>query len=93
MLFMLSFDMNTLKYLLAKLKSNFAATDELNSKVDKVKGKDLSTNNFSNDDLANINSSFNDAEIEGKDGQLMLTFYATSVDGTKTKIKSIDLDI
>ena len=93
MLFMLSFDMNTLKYLLAKLKSNFAATDELNGKVDKVEGKDLSTNNFSNDDLANINSSFNDTEIEEKDGQLILTFYATSVDGTKTKIKSIDLDI
>jgi hypothetical protein len=93
MLFMLSFDMSTLKYLLTKLKNNFVTPDELSSKVDKVEDKDLSTNNFSNDDVANINNSFDDAKIEEKDGQVTLTFYATSVDGTKTEVKSIDLNI
>ena len=90
---MLSFDMNTLKYLLAKLKSGFITPDELNSKVDKVEGKDLSTNNFSDNDLTNVNNSFDDAEMKEGNGQTTLTFYATSVNGTKTKIKSIDLDI
>lgn len=93
MLLMLSFDMSTLKYLLTKLKDNFVTPDELSSKVDKVEDKDLSTNSFSNDDIANINNSFDDAEMEEKDGQVTLTFYATSVDGTKTKVKSIDLNI
>ena len=40
------FNDSTLKYLLEKIKSKIALKSELDNKVDKVNGKDLSDNDF-----------------------------------------------
>ena len=86
-----SFTLDTLKYLLTTIKSKFVTKEEMNNKVDKVDGKQLSSNNFSDEDVNNINNSFDDAEVN--QNGTTISFYSTSVDGTKTKIKDIDLDI
>jgi hypothetical protein len=86
-----TFTLDTLKYLLTNIKNKFVTKEELNNKVDKVEGKQLSSNNFSDEDINNINNSFDDAEIN-QSGTIM-SFYSTSVDGVKTKIKDINLDI
>ena len=86
-----SFTLDTLKYLLTTIKSKFITKEEMNNKVDKVEGKQLSSNNFSGKDVNNINNSFDDAEVN--QNGTTISFYSTSVDGVKTKIKDIDLDI
>ncbi len=58
-----TFTLDTLKYLLTNIKNKFITKEEMNNKVDKVEGKGLSSNNFSNEDVNNINNSFDDAEV------------------------------
>lgn len=86
-----TFTLDTLKYLLSNIKKKFITKEEMNKKVDKVEGKELSSNNFSNEDVNNINNSFDDAEVN--QSGTTISFYSTSADGVKTKIKDIDLDI
>lgn len=58
-----TFTLDTLKYLLINFKNKFITKEEMNNKVDKVEGKELSSNNFSDEDANNINDSFNDVEV------------------------------
>jgi hypothetical protein len=85
-----TFTLDTLKYLLTNIKSKFTTKGEMNNKVDKVEGKELSSNNFSNEDVNNINNSFDSAEVidNVSSGLTTLEFYSKN-----NKIKTIDLDI
>ena len=85
-----TFTLDTLKYLLINFKNKFITKEEMNNKVDKVEGKELSSNNFSDEDANNINDSFNDVEvIDNASSELTtLEFYSEN-----SKIKTIDLDI
>lgn len=85
-----TFTLDTLKYLLNNIKNKFATKKEINNKVDKVEGKRLSSNNFSNEDVNNINNSFDDAEVTNKTSSELTTLEFYSGDN---KIKTIDLDI
>ena len=86
-----TFTLDTLKYLLTNIKNKFITKEEMNNKVDKVEGKRLSSNNFSDEDANNINNSFDNAEVN--QNGTTISFYSTSANGVKTKIKDIDLDI
>ena len=86
-----AFDIDTITYFISKIKEEFAAISDLKNKLDKVEGKILSSNNFSNEDVNNINNSFDDAELN--QSGTIISFYSTSANGVKTKIKDIDLDI
>ena len=85
-----TFTLDTLKYLLTNIKNKFVTKEELNNKVDKVEGKQLSANNFSDEDINNINNSFDDAEvIDNVSSELTtLKFYSGN-----NETKTIDLDI
>lgn len=85
-----TFTLDTLKYLLTNIKNKFVTKEEPNNKVDKVEGKQLSTNNFSDEDINNINNSFDDAEVidNTSSGLTTLEFYIGD-----NKTKTIDLDI
>jgi hypothetical protein len=63
---MFIFDLNTLTYLITKLKTNFISTENLSLKVDKVEGKQLSSNNFSDEYKNKLDSKFDDVKIEKK---------------------------
>ena len=85
-----TFTLDTLKYLLANIKNKFIAKEEMSNKVDKVEGKELSSNNFSDEDANNINDSFNDAEvIDNVSSELTTLKFHSGNNETKT----IDLDI
>ena len=85
-----TFTLDTLKYLLINFKNKFITKEEMNNKVDKVEGKKLSSNNFSDEDANNINDSFNDVEvIDNASSELTtLKFYSGN-----NEIETIDLDI
>jgi hypothetical protein len=85
-----AFTLDTLKYLLTHIKNKFITKEEMNNKVDKVEGKELSSNNFSNEDANNINNSFDNAEVINKASSNLTTleFYSEN-----SKIKTIDLEI
>ena len=85
-----TFTLDTLKYLLSNIKNKFITKEEMNNKVDKVEGKELSSNNFSDEDANNINDSFNDVEVidNASSNLTTLEFYSEN-----SKIKTIDLDI
>lgn len=85
-----TFTLDTLKYLVTNIKNKFITKEEMDDKVDKVEGKELSSNNFSNEDVNNINNSFDDAEvIDNVSSELTtLKFHSGS-----NKTKTIDLDI
>ncbi len=85
-----TFTLDTLKYLLTNIKNKFITKEEMNNKVDKVEGKGLSSNNFSNEDVNNINNSFDDAEDINNASSKLTTLEFYSGDN---KIKAIDLDI
>lgn len=84
-----AFDMDTMTYFISKIKEKFAAISELKNKVDKEEGKNLSTNNFSNEEKNHIENSFNDVTLVDN----ILVFYSTSESGDKVIIKTFDLDI
>lgn len=81
--------LDTLKYLLSNIKKKFITKEEMNKKVDKVEGKELSSNNFSNEDVNNINNSFDNAEVINASSELTTLKFYSGNDKTKT----IDLDI
>jgi hypothetical protein len=85
-----TFTLDTLKYLLINFKNKFITKEEMNNKVDKVEGKELSSNNFSDEDANNINNSFDNTEvIDNVSSELTtLKFYSES-----NETKTIDLDI
>lgn len=84
-----TFTLDTLKYLLANIKNKFITKEEINKKVDKVEGKELSSNNFSNEDINNINNSFDNTEVTNASSEsTTLKFYSGN-----DKTKTIDLDI
>jgi hypothetical protein len=85
-----TFTLDTLKYLLTNIKNKFTTKEEMNNKVNKVEGKGLSSNNFSNEDINNINSSFDNSEVidNASSNLTTLEFYSEN-----SKIKTIDLDI
>lgn len=84
-----TFTLDTLKYLLSNIKKKFITKEEMNKKVDKVEGKELSSNNFSNEDVNNINNSFDNAEVINASSKLTTLEFYSGNDKTKT----IDLDI
>jgi hypothetical protein len=84
-----TFTLDTLKYLLSNIKKKFITKEEMNKKVDKVEGKELSSNNFSNEDVNNINNSFDNAEVINASSELTTLKFYSGNDKTKT----IDLDI
>lgn len=85
-----TFTLDTLKYLLTNIKNKFATKEEMSNKVDKIEGKELSSNNFSDEDINNINNSFDNAEVidNASSNLTTLEFYSEN-----NKIKTIDLDI
>lgn len=85
-----TFTLDTLKHLLTNIKNKFITKEEMNSKVVKVEGKGLSSNNFSDEDVNNINSSLDNAEVidSASSNLTTLEFYSEN-----NKIKTIDLDI
>ena len=83
------FDIDTITYFISKIKEKFAAISEAKNKVDKEEGKNLSTNNFSNEEKNHIENSFNDVTLVDN----ILVFYSTSESGDKVIIKTFDLDI
>lgn len=84
-----TFTLDTLKYLLSNIKKKFITKEEMNKKVDKIEGKELSSNNFSNEDVNNINNSFDNAEVINASSELTTLKFYSGNDKTKT----IDLDI
>lgn len=84
-----AFDIDTMTYFISKIKEKFAAISEAKNKVDKEEGKNLSTNNFSNEEKNHIENSFNDVTLVDN----ILVFYSTSESGDKVIIKTFDLDI
>ena len=84
-----AFDINTITYFISKIKEKFAAISELRNKVDKEEGKNLSTNNFSNEEKDHIENSFNDVTLVDN----ILVFYSTSESGDKVIVETFDLDI
>ena len=84
-----TFTLDTLKYLLSNIKKKFITKEEMNKKVNKVEGKELSSNNFSNEDVNNINNSFDNAEVINASSELTTLKFYSGNDKTKT----IDLDI
>lgn len=84
-----AFDIDTITYFISKIKEKFAAISELRNKVDKEEGKNLSTNNFSNEEKDHVENSFNDVTLVDN----ILVFYSTSESGDKIIVKTFDLDI
>jgi surface protein len=76
---MYGFDENSLKYLIEKLKTKFVTRTELDSKVDKVDGKVLSTNNFSNAYKNKLSNAFDDVKSSKLDNEITLSFYSNDV--------------
>jgi hypothetical protein len=82
-----TFDSDGLKYLLNKLKEMFPLKSEADSKVDKVDGKDLVTNDYT-DEYAQLNDKIiNDITISDKtDAEITLTFGRKNGDSSSIKI-------
>ena len=76
---MYGFDENSLKYLIEKLKTKFVTRSELDSKVDKVDGKVLSTNNFSNAYKNKLSNAFDDVKSSKLDNEITLSFYSNDI--------------
>ena len=74
-----SFTLDTLKYLLTKLKEKFALKSEGDLKVDKVDGKDLVTNDYT-DNYVQINqNALNNISISSKtDTEIKLAFESNN---------------
>lgn len=69
------FSAETLSYVIEKLKEKFATKQEFDTKVDKVEGKILSTNDYSDDYVQKNNQSFNDITVSNQtDTEIELTF-------------------
>ena len=82
-----TFDSDSLKYLLDKLKELFSLKSEADLKVDKVDGKDLVTNDYT-DEYAQLNNKIiNDIAISDKtDTEITLTFSRKNGNSSSIKI-------
>ena len=85
---MYGFDSNTLKYLLLKLKSKFVTKSEADNKVDKVPGKQLSTNDFTDAFKAKVERIFDTVSVNYDDVSYdyELTFTRANKDSEKVLI-------
>jgi hypothetical protein len=69
------FSAETLSYVIEKLKEKFATKQEFDTKVDKIEGKVLSTNDYSDNHVQKNNQSFNDIIVSNQtDTEIELTF-------------------
>jgi hypothetical protein len=82
-----TFDSDSLKYLLNKLKEKFALRSEADLKVDKVDGKDLVTNDYTDEHAQLNNKAINDITISNEtDTEITLTFSSKNGDSSSIKI-------
>ena len=82
-----TFDSDSLKYLLNKLKEKFALKSEGDSKVDKVDGKDLVTNDYTDEYVQLNDKTINDITISNKtDAEITLTFSSKNGDSSSIRI-------
>jgi hypothetical protein len=77
---MFIFDLNTLTYLITKLKTKFISTEILSLKVDKVEGKQLSSNNFSDEYKNKLDNKFDDVKIKKVDDRVTIVFYSNGIE-------------
>ena len=82
-----TFDSDSLKYFLNKLKELFTLSSEADLKVDQVNGKDLVTNDYT-DEYAQLNNKIiNDITISDKtDTEITLTFSRKNGDSSSIRI-------
>lgn len=82
-----TFDSDSLKYFLNKLKELFTLNSEADLKVDQVNGKDLVTNDYT-DEYAQLNNKIiNDITISDKtDTEVTLTFGRKNGDSSSIRI-------
>ena len=81
------FNDSTLKYLLEKIKSKIALKSELDNKVDKVNGKVLSDNDFTNAAKQSLENKYTSVEANYSTGMTHIKFSSEN----KTNAKTIDL--
>ena len=82
-----TFDSDSLKYFLNKLKEKFALKSEMGFKVDKVDGKNLVTNDYTDEYAQLNNKAINDITISNEaDTEITLTFGSKNGDSTSIKI-------
>lgn len=72
---MFTFDNDTLKYFLQKLKDYFVSKSEADNKVDKIDGKGLSTNDYTDYYKNSLLGKFKDAELVKNKKNITLKFY------------------
>lgn len=78
-----TFDSDSLKYFLNKLKEKFALKSELDFKVDKVNGKNLVANDYTDEYAQLSNKIINDITISNAtDTEITLTFSSKNGDST-----------
>ena len=68
------FTNSTLKYLLKELKSKIALKSELDNKVDKVDGKDLSDNDFTDAAKQSLENKYASVEANYSTGMTHIKF-------------------
>ena len=78
------FTNSTLKYLLKELKSKIALKSELDNKVDKVDGKDLSDNDFTDTAKQSLENKYASVEANYSTGMTHIKFSNESQSNTKT---------
>lgn len=82
-----AFDSNGLKYLLNKLKELFILKPEADIKVDKVNGKDLVANDYTDEYVQLNNKTINDITVSNKtDTEMTLTFSSKNGDSSSIRI-------
>ena len=77
---MFIFDLNILTYLITKLKTNFVSNENLSLKVDKAEGKQLSSNNFSDEYKNKLDNKFDDVKIKKVDDKVTIVFYSNGLE-------------
>ena len=76
-----------IKYLLTKLKEKFALKSEGDLKVDKVDGKDLVTNDYTDNHVQINQNALNDVFISNKtDTEIQLTFESNNKNNTHNNL-------
>ena len=76
----------TLKYLIAKIKSQIAPKNSLDNKVDKVDGKVLSDNDFTDSAKQTLGTKYDSVRVENSTGKSNIIFSNESLD-----VKTIEL--
>ena len=84
---------STLKYLLKKIKSKIALKSELDNKLDKVDGKGLSDNDFTDSAKSLLETKFNSVEASYSTGMTHIKFSNENESNTKTIDLKTDCDM